>query len=77
METRIKEKGKTTTYVTVKGATKEELFYRIYEFFKSHQYCYLVEYSLEDERLQKEYSEWRVKNSDRLFRKFASGRDYD
>ena len=77
METRIKQKGKTTTYVTVKGATKEELFYRIYEFFKSHQYCYTVDYSLEDKKLQKEYSEWRIKNSDRLFRKFASGRDYD
>ena len=77
METRIKQKGKTTTYITVKGATKEELFYRIYEFFKSHQYCYTVDYSLEDKKLQKEYSEWRIKNSDRLFRKFASGRDYD
>lgn len=76
-ETRIKQKGKTTTYITVKGATKEELFYRIYEFFKSHQYCYTVDYSLEDKKLQKEYSEWRIKNSDRLFRKFASGRDYD
>lgn len=77
METRIKQKGKTTTYITIKGSTKEELFYHIYEFFKSHQYCYTVDYSLEDKKLQKEYSEWRIKNSDRLFRKFASGRDYD
>lgn len=77
METRIEEKGRITTYVTLKGSTKEELFEHIYEFFKSHQYCWSVDYSLEDKKLEKEYLEWRAKNSDRLFRKFASGRDYD
>ena len=36
LETKIKEVGRVTTYTTIKGKTKEELFDNIYQYFKSH-----------------------------------------
>jgi hypothetical protein len=74
---RIKEVGRVTTYVELKGETKEELFDAIYSFFKSCQYCWQVDRSIEDEYLKKEYYEWKKQNSEKLWWKYASGRDFD
>ena len=43
LETKIKEVGRITTYTTIKGKTKEELFDNIYQYFKSNQYCWQVD----------------------------------
>lgn len=77
-ETKIKIIGpNATTYKTITGNTKDELFNNIYSFFKSYQYCWQLDISLMDEKIEKEYYSWRDKNSDELWYKHATGRDYD
>lgn len=76
-ETRIKEVGRITTYTTLSAETKEDLFDKIYRYFKSNQYCWQVERSLEDKELANEYHEWEIQNSDKLWWKHATGRDFD
>ena len=77
-ETKIKEVSeKAITYTTIKGATKAELFDNIYVYFKSNQYCWQVNRSFEDKELEKEYGEWVKENSEKLWWKHASGRDFD
>jgi len=78
LSTRIKEAGDyAVDYITIKGKTKEELFDNIYKYFKSNQYCCQTTRKLEDKELAKEYYEWRSKNSESLYWKHASGRDFD
>lgn len=77
LSTRIKEIGRGITYTTVKGKTKEELFDNIYMYFKSNQYCWQVERRMEDRVLAEEYGEWVHRNSEQLWWKHASGRDFD
>lgn len=76
-ETKIKEVGRITTYTTIKGKTKEELFDNIYQYFKSNQYCWQVDRTFEDKVLEKEYRDWSSKNSEKLWWKHATGRDFD
>ena len=59
------------------GKQKSELFDNIYMYFKSNQYCWQVNRSFEDKELEKEYREWTTKNSEKLWWKHASGRDFD
>lgn len=75
--TRIKEVGNVITYAELKGNTKEELFDNIYCYFKSNQYCWQVDRTMEDKELEIEYREWVKTNSDKLWWKHASGRDFD
>ena len=75
--TSIKETGRVVTYATITGGSKEELFDNIYMYFKSNQYCWQVDRSFEDKVLEKEYYEWKSKNSEKLWWKHASGRDFD
>lgn len=77
LETKIKEVGRITTYTTIKGKTKEELFDNIYQYFKSNQYCWQVDRTFEDKTLEKEYRDWSSKNSEKLWCKHATGRDFD
>lgn len=77
LETKIKEVGRITTYTTIKGKTKEELFDNIYQYFKSNQYCWQVDRTFEDKDLEKEYRKWSSKNSEKLWWKHATGRDFD
>jgi hypothetical protein len=77
LETKIKEVGRITTYTTIKGKTKEELFDNIYQYFKSNQYCWQVDRTFEDKTLEKEYRDWSSKNSKKLWWKHATGRDFD
>ena len=77
-ETKIKESSRNIiTYATIKGLSKEELFDNIYMYFKSNQYCWQVNRSFEDKNLEKEYRGWASKNSEKLWWKYASGRDFD
>ena len=77
-ETKIKEVSeRAITYTTIKGATKAELLDNIYMYFKSNQYCWQVNRRFEDKELEKEYREWTTKNSEKLWWKHASGRDFD
>ena len=77
-ETKIKEVSeRAITYTIIKGATKEELFDNIYMYFKSNQYCWQINRRFEDKELEKEYGEWTIKNSEKLWWKHASGRDFD
>ncbi len=76
-ETKIKEIGSVITYTTIKGRTKEELFDNIYMYFKSNQYCWQVKRRFEDEKIKEEYGLWIKNNSEKLFWKHASGRDFD
>ena len=75
-ETKIKEVSeRAITYTTIKGATKVELFDNIYMYFKSNRYCWQVNRRFEDKELEKEYGEWVIKNSEKLWCKHA--RDFD
>lgn len=76
-EAKIKEVGRVTTYTTLSAETKEDLFDKIYSYFKSNQYCWQVERSLEDKELAKEYHEWEKQNFNKLWWKHATGRDFD
>lgn len=77
-ETKIKESSRNAiTYAIIKGLSKEELFDNIYMYFKSNQYCWQVNRSFEDKNLEKEYRGWASKNSEKLWWKHASGRDFD
>lgn len=76
-ETKIKEVGSVITYTTITGNTKAEMFDRIYQYFKSNQYCWQVTRSFVDKNIEKEYREWSTKNSEKLWWKHASGRDFD
>mgnify|MGYP004503099659 CR=1 FL=1 len=78
IETRIKEIGEyATTYTILRAETKEELFDKIYVYFKSNQYCWQVSRRMEDTALAKEYNEWELKNFNSLWFKHATGRDFD
>lgn len=78
IETRIKEQGEhETTYTTLRAETKEELFDKIYVYFKSNKYCWQVDRFIEDTELANEYREWESKNFDSLWYKHATARDFD
>ena len=66
-----------TSYTSIIGKTKEEMFDGIYSYFKSYQYCNNAERTIEDENIAKEYHEWEHKNWESLWWKHASGRDFD
>ena len=77
-EAKIRESGNNIIeHITIKGLSKEELFDNIYMYFKSNQYCWHVNRSFEDKNLEKEYRGWASKNSEKLWWKHASGRDFD
>lgn len=77
MEVKIKEVGRTVTYVTIKGKTKAECFDNIYAYFKSNQYCWQVERKIEDLEIAEEYRVWVKNQGDSLWWKHASGSDFD
>lgn len=78
MQVKIKEVGPNiTTYKTITGNTKEELFNNIYQFFKSYQYCWQVDRSIDDKTISDEYYKWKDSNNEKLWYKYATTRDYD
>ena len=76
---RIREDGpRVTTYTTITGDTKDELFDKVYVYFKSHQYGTLVERYIDNPNDAEEYREWlENQDFDELWYKHASGRDFD
>jgi hypothetical protein len=77
LSTKIKETYNGTTYSEIRGRDKEELFDNIYMYFKSNQYCWQVDREFVDKDIEKEYKAWASKNSENLWWKHATGRDFD
>ena len=76
METRIKVCGEhLVEYYPLKAETKEELFMKLYKYFKSERYCTTVK-RFEDKELEKDYCEWLDKNFQTIWRANASENDY-
>lgn len=75
---RIKEVGpRVTTYTTITGDTKDECYDKVYQYFKSNQYSWQVDRTIENDEIKKDYSDWVSKQGDKLWWKHATGRDFD
>lgn len=76
METKIKVCGEhLIEYYPFKAETKEELFMKLYKYFKSEQYSLNIK-RFEDKVLEKEYNEWLDKNFQNIWNANANENDY-